>query len=144
MADPLTSSAAASAASAVGGVLAMPVLAVMGMDITTLGWALVGVVIVQTLLPNTTQGIKAVIILAIGSMLFAALAAPFLAPAVHASMPSWSWLQQVPPEHIKSVSAAITGGFAQPILLGLRAMAGRWLPVRTLPPPDAAPEPPKE
>lgn len=103
-------------------------LSSMGIDPASMGAALGGVVIAQTLLPPTVQGIKGIIGLGIGSMLLASYMAPIVTPFVignasrMAAAFDWQWLTQVPQEHLKAMSAAAIGAFAQPIFVWVRSL----------------------
>jgi hypothetical protein len=138
MADAATPSLVAASAAAASGALSIPVLATaMGLDAASMGSGLLGVVIAQTLLPRTTQSILSVSGLAVGSMLLASISSPFVAPALINNLPNWQWLQLVEPGHVKAAAATFVGGFAQPLMLWLRVLVGRWLPSAT---PSAAPK----
>lgn len=110
MADPI-----APAAATAGAVLSMPFLVAIGIEPASMVSGLVGVVIVQTLLPRTQSGFFAIAGVATGSMFLASYAAPFIAPVLMSI--GWEWMRSISPEHIKAASAAAVGGFAQPLLL---------------------------
>lgn len=112
MADAVTPAAACA-----GGVVSMACLASLGFDPAHMVWGLMGVVIVQTCLPRTENKPLTVAGIAVGSTLLANVGAPFVAPAVMSTGENWAWLKSVDPAHIKAASAAVVGGFAQPLLL---------------------------
>lgn len=133
----MTTPTVAGAASAVGGVALFPLLAAIGIDPASMVAGLIGVVIVQTLMQRTApQGLLAIFGFAAGSMFLASFAAPLIAPLVVAALPT-SWERWTSIDQMKSIAAAMCGGFAQPILLRLRT---RFAPA---PPPavEAAPPP---
>lgn len=138
MADVATPTAAA-AASAAGGALAAPFLASIGVDPGSMVAGLMGVVMVQVFLQRTApQGIGPIFMYATASMFAATLGAPLLGPGVVALAPDgWQWLKEAPHDHVKAVSAALCGGFAQPGLIWLR---GRFFPAKSPPAPDAVKE----
>lgn len=116
MADPI-----APAAACAGGIPCILVLKALGIDPIYMTAGLVGVVIVQTLLPRTESKFLAIAGVATGSMLLASLAAPFVAHALVA-IAGFEWLKNIPPEHVTAAAAAIVGGFAQPLLLWIKSL----------------------
>jgi hypothetical protein len=116
---------AASAATAAGAAT-VPFLALLGLDLTYVGAGLVGVVITQTLLPTPGVSMGAVAAKAVGSVLLASLATPF-SVAIVVSL-GHAWLPVVPEWHVKAALAATVGGFAQIILLKIRAAVDRFGP----------------
>lgn len=112
-------------------------LSSIGIDPASMGAALGGVVIAQTLLPPTVQGLRGIIGLGIGSMLLASFMAPIVSPFIIGRLPEWQWLVQVPHEHLKALSAAFIGAFAQPILVWVRSL----LPKRAVESPAGKVEP---
>ena len=108
------------AASAViaGGVVTTPVLAGLGIDMTTIGAALIGVVVVQTLLPASKLDWRVLFGISIGSMLFSSLGTPWAELWARDAVPYFKDLREW---HAHAITAAVLGGFAQPILLVLRA-----------------------
>lgn len=110
------------AAVAASGIPIVLLANAMGLDPASMGAGLGGVVIAQTLLPSSVQGLRAVIGLGIGSMLLASYTAPIAAPFLIGRLPDWQWLAQVPHEHLKALSAAFIGAFAQPILVWVRSL----------------------
>jgi hypothetical protein len=116
------SDVATPAAIAASGVPLVLFFGSLGLDPASMGAGLGGVVIAQTLLPATVNGLRSVVGLGLGSMLLASYSTPFLAPFVLRHLPDWAWLASVPSEHVKAASAAFIGAFAQPILLWVRSL----------------------
>lgn len=111
--EPTTTAAAASAAAGVAA--AAPVLAGYGIDITTLVAAGLGVVVVQTLLPvDREMSLKSLAVYSIGSMVFSSLTTPLFELYARDYIPHFSDLREW---HQHALTAATTGGFAQPMLL---------------------------
>lgn len=128
MADAVTPSVGASAALAAAP--AIPLLAELGLDPVLMFWALIGVVIVQTLVKRTFVGWLGLVGLSMASISVASVAAPIAVPLVLSKIPSdWDWMHAVHPVHIKAACAAVLGGFAQPLLI---MAINRWKPA---PPP---------
>lgn len=117
--------ASSGASAAAGAAAAAPLLAGFGIDLTTIGAAFVGVVVVQTLMPATRADWRVLAGLSIGSMLFSSLGTPLAELWAEKNVAYFSELRDW---HAHALVAATLGGFAQPLLLGVKALLGRWLP----------------
>lgn len=104
----------------------IPALWLVGLDPANLIYALIGCIIMQTLLPAPGRTFTAVLVLTFGSVLFAGLAAPILT----ARVVEWAhhWVPKAQPEAISAATAACLGAFAQPIVLGLRKAVDSLIP----------------
>lgn len=123
---------AASRASAAAGAAAIaPVLAGFGIDLTTIGAAFVGVVVVQTLMPATRADWRVLAGLSIGSMLFSSLGTPLAELWAEKHVP---YMADMRDWQAHALVSATLGGFAQPLLLGVKALLARWLPGASPPP----------
>lgn len=109
-------------ASGTTGTVAITWLAVVGLDVPSLAAALLGCVIVQTLLPAEDLRIKAIALMTLGSMLFASMATPFVAPYLAAVAPAG-----ISHDHIKATSAALLAAFPKPALIFLRGRVLKFL-----------------
>lgn len=127
-----TSTIACTAGSACVGSLAFPFLAAVGLDLSGLIAGLIGCVIVQTVLPSASstasawsmRGALSIALVTLGSMLFASVASPLVAPSVvHAASTA---LPGATEASVRAATAVALGGFAQPILLALRAGVVWW------------------
>ncbi len=100
-----------------------------GVDLTSMIAALIGCIVVQTLLPRKEVfEARQIVLLTLGSVLFASLANPLAFAWVlhnHAELIPLGQEMQV-----RAATAAALGGFAQPILTGIRALADRFLASR--------------
>jgi hypothetical protein len=113
----------------------------VGLDPARMVAGLVGVIIVQTLLPRSAVGWKAIAGLAGGSMLFASFAAPFAYSWLLKKSPTdVDWLYNVDPKHLKAVIAGCLGGAAQPLLLLIKATASKYLAKHLPAPPVEEPK----
>lgn len=101
-----------------GAAVTAPVLAGFGIDLTTIGAALVGVVVVQTLMTPTRVDWRVLFGITVGSMLFSSLGTPWAELWARDTVPYFKDLREW---HAHAITAAVLGGFAQPILLVLRA-----------------------
>ncbi len=106
-------------AAAVSGVISFPVLAAFGIDPVYMASGLMGCIVVQTLVPSDKTGFRAVVLLTIGSVLFACLVTPLVAPWALSKVSEWAL--RVPNEAVKSLTAATLAAFAQPIVLWVRS-----------------------
>ncbi len=93
-------------------------LALYGLDVPSLGAAMLGCVVVQTLLPSESVNPKVIVATTIGSMLFASFASPFIVPMLAKLTP-----EGVAIEHLRASAAALVAGFPKPLLLFIRS---RW------------------
>lgn len=121
-------------------IVAVPLFAVteflssVGLDPARMVAGLVGVIIVQTLLPRTATGWRAIAGLAFGSMLLASGLAPlaYVLLLQHGPDSLLELTRQTEVTHVKAMCATLIGGFAQPIMLGgkslIGAALGRFLP----------------
>lgn len=99
---------------AAGAAVAAPVLAGFGIDLTTVGAALVGVVVAQTLLPASKIDWRTLFGISIGSMLFSSLGTPLAELWARDNVHYFKDLREW---HSHAIAAAVLGGFAQPLLL---------------------------
>lgn len=117
--------ATASAAAVVGGAG----LAGYGIDLTTIGAAFLGVIVVQTLMPASEIKLRALVTITLGSMVFSSLGTPLL---LLWALENIEIMRKLREWHAHALVAAVAGGFAQPILIGVaaavRAVAAKWLP----------------
>lgn len=111
MAEAITPALACGAA----GTFGITCLSLVGMDVPSLAGGLVGCVVVHTLLPAEKVDFRAIAAVTVGSMLFAALAAPWAAPFVAKAAPAG-----VSDENVRVCSAALLAAFPKPILLALQ------------------------
>jgi hypothetical protein len=103
------------------GALGVPLLTAIGLDPAALVTGLIGCVIVQTLLPAAQpEGIKRIIALTLGSILFASLLTPVIAPGIIAKV--IGYVPGAPPLALRALTSAVLGGFAQPLLIGMIAL----------------------
>jgi hypothetical protein len=107
--------------SAAVGVAAFPLLAAIGIDPAAIAAGLAGCVVVQTLLPSEQHGIVKVALLTLGSVLFASLTTPFVAPVAVGYVLDHYPKATISSDAVKAAVAATLGGFAQPILFLVRA-----------------------
>lgn len=115
---------------AAGAAVTAPVLAGFGIDLTTIGAAFLGLVIVQCLMPATDpnpkpRDLKVLIAWSVGSMLFASLATPLLLAWALDNVPYMKALREW---QSHALVAGTAGGFAQPLLVFGRFLFGRWMP----------------
>jgi len=115
------------AACAATSALCVPLLLQVGIDLPSGIGGAVGVVIVQTLIERdgamTWRTYLKLVAVTVGSVLFAAMANPLVAPGAIKSLALAG--ADVGDHHVRGATAALLGGFAQPILLHLKR---RWLP----------------
>lgn len=118
-----TVSLAVAAASAAAGAASAPLveqlefLPQIGVHWPSMVAGLLGVIIVQTLLPepNLTRGRLA--LLTVGSMLFASIATWIFGPIALAVLERWPAIDPVP---ARAAVSALLGGFAHPVLMRIR------------------------
>lgn len=99
----------------VAGTFGVTCLSLVGMDVPSLAGGLVGCVVVHTLLPAEKVDFRTIAAVTVGSMLFAALAAPWAAPFVAKAAPPG-----VSGENVRVCSAALLAAFPKPILIALQ------------------------
>lgn len=127
-------SAAATAAAAASTLIAAPVLAGFGIDLTTVVAAALGVVVVQTLLPANKLDLRVLAGISIGSVIFSSLATPWLELFARDNVPYFKDLRDW---HAHALVAAFAGGFAQPLLLLFKAALGKFGPTGVVAGPPA-------
>lgn len=115
----------ATTGAAAGAAVAAPVLAGLGIDLTTIGAALVGVAIVQTLMPPSKIDWRVLFGWSIGSMLFSSLGTPLAELWARDNIPYFKDLREW---HSHAIAAAVLGGFAQPLLLKVRSFVSPRAP----------------
>ena len=103
-------------AAAATGIVAVPFLAAMGIDPQSMVAGLIGVVVVQSLMPADGRTLRGTIIITLGSVLFASLAGPLLTPWVLHQMKD----TLLPHEGVRAACAAAAGAFAQPVVVLLK------------------------
>lgn len=118
---PMSDASVAVSVGATTGAVSMPVLAAFGINVEYMACGLVGCIIVQSLLPSEHKvgkkpSVWAISFMTIGSVLFASLVGPVFGPWAVESMAS----KTVPDWAIRALSGAFLGGFAQPLILGVR------------------------
>lgn len=101
----------------VAGTFGVTCLSLIGMDVPSLAGGLVGCVVVQTLLPSEQPNLKTIAAFTVGSMLFAAVAAPWAAHFVAKAAPAG-----VSDENVRVCSAALLAAFPKPVLLALQRL----------------------
>lgn len=112
----------------VASAVCVPILSSYGIDLPSGICGAVGVIIVQTFVPRDEDAAisyRRLAALTFASVLTAALVAPIVAQVLSSIAPTWLSVAQ-----IRGVTAAIVGGFAQPIVLwskrvGLPLLFGR-------------------
>lgn len=111
-----------------GGLPCISFMMALGLDPVNMAAGLCGVVVVQTFLPRKegpTEADTLKIVLRIAafgtaSMIVAAWGGPIIAAGLLGVVPEgWQWIKSLPTDHVKTVSAGIAGGFAQPLVLKL-------------------------
>lgn len=112
---------------ALTGVVTMPMAGWIGIDPSYIVSAFLGVIIVQTLLPAHEGEFRwwPLAFVTVGSMSFSAVASPLLVLYV---ADNWDFVKRLPEWQVKTMVGAFAGGFAQPILIGLKALVARRLP----------------
>lgn len=107
------------------GIAIMPLLAKMGIDPVLMVAGLVGCIVVQTIL-SSDKSLKAIAIVTIGSVFFASLATPIYLPWLIAKFGLPAGVEK---DAAQAGTAAVLGGFAQPIVsalhTGVKALAAR-------------------
>lgn len=117
--------AAATVTTAIGaasGVVAAPVLGMVGIDGASVGAGLLGCIAVQIFMPPEKIMPKAIAMTAVGSMIVASIGAPFVTPWLLKLLPNAT---HVTPEQANAAAAAILGGFAKPIVKLIGAMVSK-------------------
>lgn len=118
----------APAAVCAGGIPCIKFMMALGLDPVSLAAGLCGVVVIQTFLPrkegpteaDTLRAVLRIAAFGTASMIVAAWAGPVIAAGFLGAIPdNWQWIKSLPPDHVKTISAGIAGGFAQPIVLKL-------------------------
>lgn len=106
----------------VAGTFGVTCLSLVGMDVPSLAGGLVGCVVVHTLLPAEKVDFRTIAAVTVGSMLFAALAAPWAAPWVAKAAPVG-----VSAENVQVCSAALLAAFPKPILLAIQRLIVKFV-----------------
>lgn len=99
------------------GSVALTTLAMLGMNPYSLGAALLGCIVSQTLLPAEIIRPWTIFFTTVGSMIFASFAAPWIAPHLANYAPA-----TMLPEHINATASAILGAFPKPLFVILEKM----------------------
>ncbi len=110
------------------GIVAAPFCAAFGFDpmlpLAGLVGGFIGVVIVQTLIPDKGRNdFRALLTLLLGSVLLAMMATLLASPWVIRKLE----LTDVPPGVVRLAVGALIGGFAQPILVIVKSKLFGWL-----------------
>lgn len=113
MAEPATTTTVTVATlSCVVGTSACTVLAAFGIDVASMVAALMGCLVVQTLLPAEQISLRSIALTTLGSMIFASVAAPWLVPYVAKITP-----EGMAYDHVRASTAALLAAFPKPLLL---------------------------
>lgn len=113
------------ATAAATGVISIPVLAAMGIDPSAMVAGLIGCTIGQTLIPSLeARSWQSIALLTLGSVLFASLMTPLLAPWVFSKASQFVTVHQ---DHARAVTAGALGLFAQPAVMLIRAIVASRL-----------------
>lgn len=113
MAEPATTTTVTVATfSCVVGTSVCTMLAAFGIDVASMVAALMGCLVVQTLLPSEQVTMKSIALTTLGSMIFASFLAPWVSPYIAKLAP-----EGMTSDHVRASVACLLAAFPKPVLL---------------------------